>query len=153
MRLEYFELVDRVDELDLDRGRIKATALVPTESTVFEGHFPGQPLVPGVLLVESMAQTSGWLMLARMRFERMVYLAGIKQGKLRTFVEPGTELAIEAEIVHEGSGYSITTASISRAGEPIADAELTFRVLPFPSAKLNEMMRKRAREIGLVIEA
>jgi 3-hydroxyacyl-[acyl-carrier-protein] dehydratase len=153
MRLEYFELVDRVDELDLDRGRIKATALVPTESPVFEGHFPGQPLLPGVLLIESMAQTSGWLMLARVRFERMVYLAGIKQGKLRTFVEPGTPLTIEAELVHEGSGYSVTTASISRAGEPIADAELTFRVLAFPSEKLSQMMRKRAREIGLVIEA
>jgi 3-hydroxyacyl-[acyl-carrier-protein] dehydratase len=153
MRLEYFELVDRVDVLDLARGKIKATAFVPTESPVFEGHFPGQPLVPGVLLIESMAQTSGWLMIARLQFERMVYLAGIKQGKLRTFVEPGTELVVEAEIVHEGSGYGITSARISKSGEPIADAELTFRVLPFPSQKLSDMMRKRAREIGLVIEA
>jgi hypothetical protein len=47
----------------------------------------------------------------------------------------------------------VTTARLSKGEEPIADAELTFRVLPFPSTKLSEMMRKRAREIGLVIEA
>ena len=64
MRLEYFQLIDRIAELDLAQQTIRAEARVPIESTIFEGHFPGYPLMPGVLLIEAMAQTSGWLVIA-----------------------------------------------------------------------------------------
>jgi 3-hydroxyacyl-[acyl-carrier-protein] dehydratase len=57
MRLEYFLLIDRIVDLRLDDAEIRTEATVPTESTIFEGHFPGYPLMPGVLLIESMAQT------------------------------------------------------------------------------------------------
>ena len=46
---------------------------MPTTSTIFEGHFPGRPLMPGVLLIESMAQASGWLIIAHTGFERMPF--------------------------------------------------------------------------------
>ena len=52
MRLEYFQLIDRIIDLDLADLTIRAEANVPTESTIFEGHFPGHPLMPGVLLIE-----------------------------------------------------------------------------------------------------
>ena len=64
MRLEYFQLIDRIVDLDLSARTIRCEATVPTESTIFEGHFPGYPLMPGVLLIERMAQTSGWLLVA-----------------------------------------------------------------------------------------
>ena len=69
MQIEYFQLIDRILDLRLDEKTITVEAKVPTESTIFEGHFPGYPIMPGVLLIESMAQTSGWLLLALMKFE------------------------------------------------------------------------------------
>ena len=51
MRLEYFQLIDRIVELDLTDRTIRAEAQVPETSTIFEGHFPGHPLMPGVLLI------------------------------------------------------------------------------------------------------
>src|ERR1700754_4870096 len=110
MRIGYFQLIDRIVDLDLDRRTIRVDAQVPQESTIFEGPFPGHPLMPGVLLIEAMAQTSGWLQIALMKFERMAFLAAVKEAKMRTFVTPGELLKIDAGIVHEGSGYAITKA-------------------------------------------
>ena len=83
MRLEYFQLIDRIVELDLAQQTIRAEARVPAESTIFEGHFPGYPLMPGVLLIEAMAQTSGWLVIAVTNFTRMPFFAALKEAKLR----------------------------------------------------------------------
>src|SRR3954466_2069908 len=108
MRIEYFQLIDRIVDLDLDARTIRVDAQVPDESTIFEGHFPGHPLMPGVLLVEAMAQTSGYLLLAANEFSRMPFLAQIVSAKLRDFVPPGASLAIDAALEHEGSGYAVT---------------------------------------------
>src|SRR3954452_9155001 len=113
MQLEYFHMIDRVVDLNVDAKTIVVEAQVPMESTVFEGHFPGYPLMPGVLLIESMAQTSGWLIIGLMRFERMPFLAAVKEAKLRTFVRPGAKLELSATIEHEGSGYAITKATVT----------------------------------------
>ena len=80
MRLEYFQLIDRIVDLNLADRKISSLATVPTASTIFEGHFPGYPLMPGVLLIETMAQTSGWLVVAMNRFERMPF-PGPGQGR------------------------------------------------------------------------
>src|SRR6185295_11821138 len=119
-------------------------ATVPTASTIFEGHFPGMPLMPGVLLMEAMAQTSGWLIIALTRFTRMPFLAAFKEAKLRTFVTPGKLLALSATIAHEGSGFAVTQAEIRLDGKLICNAEITFRVVEFPNAEFRANMEKFA---------
>ncbi|MBV9979641.1 3-hydroxyacyl-ACP dehydratase FabZ family protein, partial [Bradyrhizobium sp.] len=112
MQLEYFQLVDRILDLNLEEKAIRVEAQVPQTNTIFEGHFPGHPLMPGVLLIESMAQTSGWLLLGVLKFERMPILAAVKEAKVRGSVFPGELLTIEASLAHEGSGYAMTEAKI-----------------------------------------
>lgn len=148
MRLEYFQMVDRIADLDVGERRITVSAQVPQQSSVFEGHFPGHPLMPGVLLIETMAQTSGWLLIALLKFERMPFLASVKEAKMRDFIKPGEPLTVDAHVVHDGSGFAVTAAKISVDGKLKCNAELTFRHTPFPNADLRGHMEQMARQIG-----
>jgi 3-hydroxyacyl-[acyl-carrier-protein] dehydratase len=147
LRLEYFEMVDRV--LEHGPERLVAQARVPDASPVFEGHFPGFPLLPGVLMIETMAQTAGWLMVARSGFARMALLAKVGEAKLRGMVKPGAQLTVTAELVHDGSGYAVLRGSIAEGAARAADAELTLKTLPFPAPELEAAVRARAAAIGL----
>jgi 3-hydroxyacyl-[acyl-carrier-protein] dehydratase len=149
MRLEYFQMVDRITRLDVEARRIAADCRVPDESPIFEGHFPGYPILPGVLMIETMAQTGGWLVLATLRFAAMPFLAQVKQAKMRNFVAPGEALVAEAELLHDGSGYAVVAGKISAGGKPAADAEITYRVVPFPNETLRAQMFETARRVAM----
>jgi 3-hydroxyacyl-[acyl-carrier-protein] dehydratase len=153
MRLEYFQLIDRIIELDLAARTLKAHAEVPQTSTIFEGHFPGYPLMPGVLLIESMAQASGWLIIGLTKFERMPFLASVREAKLRTFVSPGQVLTLTASVVHEGSGFTVTKAAIEADGKTVANSEITLRVTPFPNPKFRAGMEQLAAAINFPLTA
>ena len=144
MRLEYFQLIDRIAELDLAQQTIRAEARVPATSTIFEGHFPGYPLMPGVLLIEAMAQTSGWLVIAVTNFTRMPFFAALKEAKLRSFITPGQSLSLSAKLLHEGSGYAVTKADIRCDGKLACNAEITFRLVEFPNPEFRASMEKMA---------
>jgi 3-hydroxyacyl-[acyl-carrier-protein] dehydratase len=152
MRLEYFQLIDRIVDLNIADRKISTEATVPVTNSIFEGHFPGFPLMPGVLLIEAMAQTSGWLVVAIHRFERMAFLAAVKDAKFRMFVTPGQKLSVKAALAHDGSGYAITEASIALDGKSICDATLTLRVLDFPNSEMKLRMREAAARVNFPAE-
>ena len=95
-----------------------------------------------------MAQTSGWLLLALMNFERMPFLAAVKEAKMRGFVAPGEVLTVEANLVHEGSGYAITDAKIKVAGKLRCNSTIMFSHVPFPNPDLRGHMDAVAKRIG-----
>ncbi len=149
MRLEYFQMLDRVLELDPAAGRVRAECRVPDQSPVFEGHFPGHPILPGVLMIEAIAQTGGWLVLARAQFDRMAFLAQVKEAKLRGFVTPGNQLKAEAHLVHDGSGYAVVSGRLELQGRIVAEAEITYRIVRFPNAALRSAVIEAARRVAV----
>ncbi|WP_027583604.1 3-hydroxyacyl-ACP dehydratase FabZ family protein [Bradyrhizobium sp. Ai1a-2] len=153
MQLEYFQLIDRIVDLNIGDKTIVVEADVPRTNTIFEGHFPGYPIMPGVLLTEAMAQSSGWLLLGLMKFERMPFLAMIKEAKMRGFVNPGEVLTIEAKVEHEGSGFAVTSAKVRVGKELKCSADLTFRHIPFPHPDLRVHMDAMAKKIGFPQQA
>jgi 3-hydroxyacyl-[acyl-carrier-protein] dehydratase len=155
MRLEYFQMVDRVITLDVAARSIATSCQVPDHSPVFEGHFPGYPILPGVLMIETMAQTGGWLIMATLGFSRMPLLIQVEKAKMRSFVVPGALLSAHAELLHDGSGYAVVKASIASrdpAGsgdKKVAEAEIRYGVVPFPNDSLRAAMLQSARRIDV----
>ena len=152
MRLEYFQMIDRIVDVDVGARRLRAACTVPKESTIFEGHFPSYPLMPGVLLIECMAQTTGWLVCMLGHFSAMPFLAGVKEGKFRTLVFPGDALEFEGGVVHEGSGYTIAECVGRRGGAKVCDAQLTFRIMPFPSPQFREAFFAWGERLNLPVK-
>ena len=141
-------MTDRV--LEVDEVRLVAEALVPEAGPVFEGHFPGFPLLPGVLMIECMAQACGWLLVRRSGFTRAALLAKVGEAKLRGMVRPRARLTVTAELVHDGSGYAVMNATLDEGSARVAEAGLTLKTLPFPAPELEAALRGRAAAIGLL---
>ena len=153
MDLDLFRLIDRVVDLNLEARTIVVEAHVPEKHTIFEGHFPGFPIMPGVLLTEAMAQSSGWLILGVLKFSRMPFLAIVKEAKMRGFVSPGQVLTIEATLEHEGSGFAVAKAK-GRVGKDLkCSAEITFGLAPFPGPEFRVHMDEVANKIGFPLQA
>jgi 3-hydroxyacyl-[acyl-carrier-protein] dehydratase len=153
MNLDYFILIDRILDLNIAERTIKVEAQVPEKHTIFEGHFPGFPIMPGVLLTEAMAQSSGWLLLGVLKFERMPFLAIVKEAKMRGFVSPGQLLTIDAKVEHEGSGFAVTKAKGYVGKDLKCSAEITFGLAPFPDPAFRVHMDAMASKIGFPLQA
>jgi 3-hydroxyacyl-[acyl-carrier-protein] dehydratase len=93
-----FLLVDRILEIDIDNLKIKALKNVTINEPFFIGHFPGNPVMPGVLIIEAMAQVGAYLMLKKAGIEDgIVLFASIEEAKFRKPVVPGDQIIFEVE--------------------------------------------------------
>jgi 3-hydroxyacyl-[acyl-carrier-protein] dehydratase len=150
MRLERFQLIDRVERYDAAEKSIVCRCDVPMESSIFDGHFPGHPLLPGTLMIEMIAQACGLFVLALHDFRRMPVLIGVNNARVRGMVKPGALLAAEGRLVQEGAGYVAATGHIIHEGKKVAEAEIRLGTLPFPSENLRGEARKFAQQVGLI---
>jgi 3-hydroxyacyl-[acyl-carrier-protein] dehydratase len=120
-------LVDRVLELEKD-ARIKALKNVSINEPFFTGHFPSRPVMPGVLMLEALAQAAALLSFESMGTEpgddTVVYFVGIDGARFKRVVEPGDQLILEASIERARAGIVKYKARASVAGETAVEAEL-----------------------------
>jgi len=127
MLLETFQLVDEVLSIDEESQEIVTWGYIEASSCVFEHHFPENPVVPGVMLVEFMAQTSGLLLLASTEFQVMPFMSKVKTASFRRFTAPGTEIFGRAAIVGIGPLYSVAKAEVfDHDNARLCNAELGF---------------------------
>lgn len=119
--------VDRVDELELEK-RIVAKKNVAANESYFQGHFPGNPLMPGVLQVETMAQVGSIPLLMSPNFEgKIAFLAAVDKVKFRKNVVPGDVLTITVDIVKLKSVMGIGQGTITNQNdEVVSEAKMTF---------------------------
>ena len=126
-----FLLVDRIVELT-PRERIVGIKQVTINESFFQGHFPGAPVMPGVLVIESMAQCGAILALREIadRDEKLVFFTGIKEARFRKPVVPGDTLMLEVTALRTGSRIQRMRGEAKVDCELCADAELTSVIAP-----------------------
>jgi beta-hydroxyacyl-ACP dehydratase FabZ len=124
-----FLLVDRVLEVEPGQ-RIVAVKNVTINEPFFTGHFPGEPIMPGVLIIEMMAQAGG-LMLLTMEEHRgkLAYLAGIERARFRKPVLPGDTLRAEITMLRGRGGMGWVKATTHVGEKLVCDAELAFALV------------------------
>lgn len=150
MKLEHFQMIDEVIGLNSTDASIVARSSVPGKSPVFEGHFPSFPLMPGVLLIETMAQASGYLIMALNDFSLLPLLISVDKAKLRRPVKPHCELIVESRVEHDGSGFAVMHAQIRSEGEQACKAVLKMKTMPFPTDELRQHILDSATSAGLL---
>ncbi|MFQ5949329.1 MAG: 3-hydroxyacyl-ACP dehydratase FabZ [Nitrospiria bacterium] len=119
-----FLLVDRILEIDPGK-KIVGVKNVSINEPFFQGHFPGHPIMPGVLLVESMAQVGGVLVKSAKEFEgQLVFLLGVDRARFRRPVYPGDQLRIEVDVLQGRPPYWRLKGSTYVDSKLVAEAEL-----------------------------
>ena len=125
-----FLLIDRVVEFE-PKKRLVAIKNVTMNEPFFQGHFPGLPIMPGVLVIEAMAQAGGMIMMADMpdRHTKLVVFTGIERAKFRKPVTPGDQLRIEVEVLAFRSRAGRIAGRATVDGKVACEATLTCAVV------------------------
>jgi 3-hydroxyacyl-[acyl-carrier-protein] dehydratase len=124
-----FILIDRIRALEPGKSIQAEKTLLPTEE-LFQDHFPGFPVVPGVLLTEMMAQAMGKCLDAERRARGKPMLAQIRSASFREWVRPGEKAEITATIISSRDDVATAKCHIEVAGRKVCSAELLFAFVP-----------------------
>ena len=130
-----FLLVDRIVELD-PPNRIVGLKNVTVNEEFFQGHFPGAPVMPGVLILEAMAQVAGVLLYREIpeedRPKKLIYFTGIENAKFRRPVVPGDQLRMEIEQVYRRNHFGKVSTRALVEGKLVAEAFELFAISDRP---------------------
>ena len=123
-----FLLVDKI--VDIEEKKITGIKNVTANEPFFEGHFPEHPVMPGVLIIEALAQTCGILALKREENKgKLAYFASINNAKFRKPVFPGDTITLEIEVTKHRTKIVQTHGKAKVSGEIVAEADLLFSII------------------------
>jgi beta-hydroxyacyl-ACP dehydratase FabZ len=119
-----FLLIDRV--LEMEESKIRAVKNVTINEPHFLGHFPEVPVMPGVLIIEAMAQAGGFLLFSQVddREDKLIYFTGIDKCRFRKPVVPGDQLIFEVELVSKRRTFAKIRGRALVDGEVVCEAEM-----------------------------
>lgn len=123
-----FLLVDRV--LERNENTVHVLKNVTINEPFFQGHFPGQPIMPGVLILEAMAQASIFLFYGKIAEGQVAFLAGVESCRFRKPVTPGDQLHFHAQLEFFRRGLGKAKVETKVDGVLVAEAVLTFALAP-----------------------
>jgi len=128
-----FLLVDRILEVESDK-RIVGLKNVTINEQFFQGHFPGAPVMPGVLVIEAMAQVAGVLIYRDLpnKERKLIYFTGIENARFRRPVIPGDQLRIEMEVLGRRNNFGKMQGRASVDGKTVAEAVVLFAIVERP---------------------
>ncbi len=127
-----FLLVDRILELDLENQKVKGIKNVTVNENYFNGHFPGHPIVPGVIIVEGIAQCLGVLVFEQQgdpENPKVPYFAAIESVKFKAPVRPGDQLVYEAQIEKQKRNIVKANGTAKVDGKVVAEVKFTFSIM------------------------
>ena len=123
-----FMLIDTIEELE-EGKRVVAKKCVSYNEPFFAGHFPQEPVMPGVLIVEALAQVGAVAILSMPEHKgRIAFFGGIQKCRFKGMVRPGDKLKLETKIIKQRGPYGVGDAVATVDGKVVASAELTFMV-------------------------
>lgn len=123
-----FMLLDTIEEMEPGK-RVYARKCVSYNEPYFAGHFPNEPVMPGVLIIEAMAQAGAAAILSKPEHKgKTAYFAGISHAKFKRKVVPGDVLTLELEIIKEKGSIGVGRGTAKVDGKIAASAELTFAI-------------------------
>ena len=129
-----FLLVDRITEL-VPGKRIVGLKNVTINEPFFQGHFPAMPVMPGVLIIECMAQVGGILIFREFpeRGKKLIYFTGIENARFRRPVVPGDQLRLEIDVLNRRNNFGKMKGLATVEGKLAAEAVVTFAIIDNPA--------------------